>query len=611
MPTDWCISLISPLPKGRGSKNDPNNYRGISLISCIGKLFTALINDRLTKFAEMNNIIGEEQAGFRSGYSTHDHIFTLHSIIDLYLNKFGSSKKLYCAFVDYQKAFDLVDRSSLWLKLIGYNINGKIMKLIYNLYQNTKACVKLNNYISNSFTCNIGVRQGDNLSPLLFSLFINDFETFLSRNYNGLQCIETLWNNVAVNEIEVFLKLYVLLYADDTIIMAESPEELQDALNALGIYCHKWHLKINVDKTKIIKFQKRRSNVTPPEFVLNGQKVELVDNYVYLGTTFSYNGKFNEAINKQIIQANRALFVIKAKKDMFNLPMDIMLDLFDKMIIPIVLYGCEVWGFGNIECIEIFYRRFLKYLLKVNSRTPNCMVYGETGRTPLSIKIKLRMVCFWHRVSTGGTNKLSFKFLNLLNMCANQRENTQLHVSSAWLNHIKQTLTTCGMGEVWQNPELYKLTSVKKILNTKLTEIFNNKWHNELTVKSSCVVYRSIKVKFEMERYLTMLECSDRINICKFRCRNTKIPVVIQGYHNIAIPYEERLCTLCSANEIGDEFHYILQCPVLARHRNACIDNYYVRNPSMYKLVKLFQSHDVRVQTNLAKLIKEINKVLR
>ena len=188
------------------------------------KLFIALINDRVTKFAEINNIIGEEQAGFRAGYSTHDHIFTLHSIIDLYLNKFGYRKRLYCAFVDYQKAFDLVDRSSLWLKLVSYNINGKIMKLIYNLYQNTKACVKLNNCISNSFDCNIGVRQGDNLSPLLFALFINDLENFLSNNYNGLISMETLWNNVSANELETYLKLFVLLYADDTVIMAEGPK---------------------------------------------------------------------------------------------------------------------------------------------------------------------------------------------------------------------------------------------------------------------------------------------------------------------------------------------------------------------------------------------------
>ena len=76
IPTEWCISFISPIYKNKGEKNDPNNYRGISIISCLGKLFTALINERLTKFADLNEIIGDEHAGFRTGCSTQGHIFT-------------------------------------------------------------------------------------------------------------------------------------------------------------------------------------------------------------------------------------------------------------------------------------------------------------------------------------------------------------------------------------------------------------------------------------------------------------------------------------------------------------------------------------------------------
>ena len=125
------------------------------------------------------------------------------------------------------------------------------MKLIYNLYQNTKACVKLNNKISQSFRCNVGVRQGDNLSPLLFALFINDFNEFLSLKYDGLSGLNNLFTELSRNdEILTYLRLYILLYADDTIIMAENPYQLQLTLNALNKYCQTWKLMINLNKTK-------------------------------------------------------------------------------------------------------------------------------------------------------------------------------------------------------------------------------------------------------------------------------------------------------------------------------------------------------------------------
>ena len=205
------------------------------------------------------------------------------------------------------------------------------MKIIFNLYQNTKACVKFNNKLSQSFNCNVGVRQGDNLSPLLFALFINDFEKFLSEKYKGLNTLNNLFRNVSTNdEILTFLKLYVLLYADDTIIMAENPTDLQLALNALSDYCNTWKLNINLDKTKIIRFSKGKMQSPPPEFKLNDSIVEVVESYVYLGTTISFNGKFSEAIEKQINQAHRALFGLKSRKEKYNLPIDIVLDLLIK-----------------------------------------------------------------------------------------------------------------------------------------------------------------------------------------------------------------------------------------------------------------------------------------
>ena len=206
VPDDWCLGIIKPIYKNKGPENDPNNYRGITLLSSLGKLFTSCLNSRLNLYAESSGLLNENQAGFRKGYSTLDHIYSLHSIIEYYLYK---KKRLYCAFVDYSKAFDLVDRVSLWQKMLAKGITGKVFNVIYNIYAKAKSCVKMGNQISGLFNSCIGVRQGENLSPLLFAIYISDFDSFLSRKYGGLSYIDhDIKDLLCDDELEQYIKLY-------------------------------------------------------------------------------------------------------------------------------------------------------------------------------------------------------------------------------------------------------------------------------------------------------------------------------------------------------------------------------------------------------------------
>ena len=106
--------LIVPLFK-KGDRYDTNNYWGITILSCLGKLFTSVINNRLTCFVDKLGIVSPEQAGFRHGFSNMDHILTFKMILDIYLSK---KKKMFVAFIDYRKAFDCIDRVSLWNKML-------------------------------------------------------------------------------------------------------------------------------------------------------------------------------------------------------------------------------------------------------------------------------------------------------------------------------------------------------------------------------------------------------------------------------------------------------------------------------------------------------------
>jgi hypothetical protein len=341
--------------------DNPDNYRGITLLSCLGKLFTSLINNRLNIYLEETNLLGIEQAGFRDGFSTLDHIFTLHCLIDLYLHK---KKRIYCCFIDYKKAFDLVDRSSLWMKLLGLGINGRIFNVVHNLYDNAKSCVKINKAYSNIFTCNIGVRQGDNLSPLLFAIYLNDFESYIASQFKGLSNIDDLFDNP--DGLRTYINLYVLLYADDTVVLADSSCELQKALNAVRNYCDEWHLTVNTDKTKVMIFSRGKVKKCPV-FSFGNCQLEVTYDYTYLGIKFNYNGKFDKAIDKQVSQARRAMYSLITKARRLQLPVDIQCELFEQLIVPILLYGSEVWGYCKLDRIEIFYRKFLKQILHLRT----------------------------------------------------------------------------------------------------------------------------------------------------------------------------------------------------------------------------------------------------
>lgn len=121
VPSNWSDGVIIPIYKNKGDSNDPGNYRPITLLSCVGKLFTSVLNCRLNTFLSENNILKENQAGFRSEYSTTDHIFTLNSIIEIL--RFHK-KRLFCAYIDFSKAFDSVWCFGMWQKLLRNNING-------------------------------------------------------------------------------------------------------------------------------------------------------------------------------------------------------------------------------------------------------------------------------------------------------------------------------------------------------------------------------------------------------------------------------------------------------------------------------------------------------
>ena len=593
VPSDWCIGMIIPLFKNKGSVDDVNNYRGITLLGVLGKLFTSALNSRLSAYLESLSALGEDQAGFREGYSTLNHIFVLHCLIDFYLQR---KKRLYCAFIDYSKAFDLIDRSTLWMKVLNLGIRGNIINVIFNLYSKAKSCVKNGNDLSQLFNCNVGVRQGENLSPLLFAIYLNDFALYVSQEYEGLAFVSEETSRLLGDEaVDMFLRLYILLYADDTIVLAESPLQLQHALNSVKDYCDKNYLKLNLTKTKIIVFSRGKiRNI--PKFFYGNEQVEVVKDYVYLGVKFNYNGSFTKAMEKQTDQARKAMFSMLTKARRLQLPVDIQIELFEKTVLPVLLYGCEVWGCANIDAIEVFYRKFLKIILKVGKATPNCIVYGETGRLPLQFNIFKRITSFWLKITEDKPKKIATKFYYIMFKLQNTGE-----YNFKWLNTVKSILETTGHINLWEQQEQYTTKKhIVKHIPSAVKESIISITKEKIESGSRCTNFKIFKKHLNFEQYLTILSPRHRIIMSKFRCGYNRLPINDFRFFGTA-DVSEKHCKLCTLGEIGDEYHYLFSCPYFLYERKLYLKNEFTVNPNANKMCKLFNSKSKLVLVNLAK----------
>ena len=595
VPESWSLGNILPIYKNKGDPNNPENYRPITLLSCFGKLFTSILNNRLTSYLEKNRIISSCQAGFREGFSTTDNLFIMQSLIDIAK---ANKQKLFCSFVDFKQAFDKVWRGGLWTKLSKTNINGKCLKFIMNMYENIKSKISTSEGNSVFFPCQTGVRQGENLSPIMFSIYLNDLEQYLNSHMApGITC-ET--RNDA--NYVVYLKLFILLFADDTVLFGNSKEDLQLVLNIFERYCDEWKLTVNISKTKVLIFSSGR-NLNNQKFYFKGNELEVVNEYKYLGIFLSRSGSYIKTKKYIADQANKALYSLLRKIRILNLPIDMQVDLFNKVIKPILLYGSEIWGFGNLDVLERVQLKFFKQILNLKKSTPSFMVYGELGARPLSIDIQSRMISFWTKLWGHGKNEIASSLYKLiLNL------NEQGKIKSKWLIHVKHLVSSNGFGNIWDNhTEINPKWFVKSFKQKLIDQYFQN-WNSLVDKSSTGINYRIFKDNFQINNYFSFLSNRQCKLLTAFRTRNHRLPVEVGRW--CSTPVNERICWLCT-KDIGDEYHYIMTCNFFIDQRKKYVKPYYYRNPNTLKFNALMNlNNDVEIK-KLCSFIEIIMKEVR
>ena len=182
------------------------------------------------------------------------------------------------------------------------------------------------------------------------------------------------------------------------------------------------------------------------------------------------------------------------------MPVDIQFNKFDRVVLPIMLYLCEVWGFSNLSPLENLLRKFCKMALKLRSSTPNIMIYGETGRFPLEVLVKIRMINYWSRIVLGKKEKLSFIAYSI---CKSHLFDSGLETD--WISYIHKILTSTGYPN-WNHIEQFITKREVKLIGNDIKTSYVTSWYEDLQNKQSCQsLYKHIKFAYEPEFCLKRL----------------------------------------------------------------------------------------------------------
>lgn len=395
IPVEWKTALIHPLHK-KGSKTDPNNYRGISLLDVTYKILSKVLLMRAEP--QLDPQLGEYQGGFRKGRSCIEQIFNLKNIMAYQ----KSRKKMYViTFIDFKKAYDSIDRESLLSVLEELGLDKKTTNIIKATITNTFSKVKFMGELSDSFEIKTGVRQGDGLSPLLFNCALEKVVREWKKNIKSgirLGCKKT---NLKINSIA---------FADDMALFAETMEEAREQILELKKQAAKIGLKISFEKTKIMT-----NNNYPNKYLkIQEQKIEIVKEFKYLGEWISWNADESKAMESRKNKLELAFQLTKETYNKKSLSWGSKIKHYKTVIKPEALYAAETLTMnriGQTEKLEIKERKILRKIIGTKFQD-NKIIYIKNETLykkieKLSDTMRKRRINFYGHLCRMDSNRLT------------------------------------------------------------------------------------------------------------------------------------------------------------------------------------------------------------
>ena len=506
-PVQWTYSKLVTLFKS-GNRMVCGNYRGISIMDTLAKIYDKLLLNRLLLWSSIDKC----QAGAQKGRGCIEQIMTLRLLIDLAKSK---KKKLYVLFIDFAKAYDKVPRNKL-IKLLKSLGCGKIMLYaLKNMYKNTYNV--LNSIIISS---SIGVRQGSPTSCMLFTMYVDKVVKMVK------EAIPT----------DGFLgELHMLLLMDDTVIMASSREACMIKMKAVLKYCEEYGMELNTKKTKF--FVINANNEDKISMKIDEKEISYCTEYFYLGSWFTDDGKMESALNLHVrnyqFTCNKFALFCSSNTEM---PYYYKSLVMDAAAVSSIFYGCETFFSSNPKQMINAYNQLVRGLLGVRSNTSMHICLIESGKDPPSFIMYKKLKTF---IENKMKNRdLEEPFQIVYEMCKNQNSPGFKFIQKA-INKNENEISLDSVIHKVRQEAGSKFKTYREVLNPNLEkhEIYNN------------AVYIPDYLRLQFTRLRLM---SHNLKVETGRWSRT--------------PEPNRVCR-CDRESVQNEKHVLLQCPLSAHLR--------------------------------------------
>jgi hypothetical protein len=379
-PQLWKCATIVPVYKRKGERCRRGNHRGIHLLSIAGKVYTTILRQRLKAHRDIRT--RDNQAGFRSGRGCVDQIFTLRQLIE---RRLVYGKPFVIVFVDFAAAFDSVHRESLWKAMAADGVPHQIIAAIRDLYDGSVCSVRVYGRESSEFRVETGVKQGCILSPMLFSIIVDWVCGKVAFDSGGV----TLSDNFSIIDLD---------YADDLALCGEDAADAQRLLTNLSDTAAPVGLQVSIKKTKTLCIGDIDAALS-----LNGESIETVDSFVYLGASMTSSTRAGVEINLRIGKATGAFEGLE--KPLWSRPeigIELKCRVFRTSVLSVLLYGSETWALTQEDTnkLEVFQTRRLRRLLGISllDHRTNESVLAECGLPTIDAEIRARRLRWFGHV---------------------------------------------------------------------------------------------------------------------------------------------------------------------------------------------------------------------